>query len=221
MDVLKPIGVVADVMKGLAAGESLQLWTKPGLDFINAYVPGTVGGQGRAFQLMKADHPTITSTLQSGRRTWLEVTAVKDGAYHLSAKCDSEQDVLDRFKAARAHREQLLDAPPKTLKPIAITVESRMPTRLQEGFVLPFIDEPKENYLRQSTLSVEFVVPEILRVATIRKPSSAVEKILQAHFNGYRVRLEITAEPEKATSGDLYSYWEVLLAPGTVTFHPR
>ncbi len=221
METLRPSAIFPEVVLTLKEGDTLNLWTKPGLDIINAYAPGTVGGQGLAFQFAKAENPVLSACIQRGQPTWIEVKAVNGGKCAIESISRTLDDETARLKAIRAAREVLFKTPLTVVKPIKVVISSRLPMKLQRGWVLPFVDEAMDHYVRQDEVQPEFLVPSLFRVATIIKPQTACAKVVQAHFSGYGIRLEITGDPSIGYTGNAYAYWEEQTAPALLTFIPQ
>lgn len=58
---------------GCKNGTKLKLWTKPELDFVNAYVPGSVGNQGLALVLPKEQNSELLKEIADGSVKYLLV----------------------------------------------------------------------------------------------------------------------------------------------------
>lgn len=63
-----------EVLARCDIGDSLNLWTKEGHDFINAYVRGSIGGNGRALQFVKSANKTLLTLMSPGNRGELVVS---------------------------------------------------------------------------------------------------------------------------------------------------
>ena len=76
---------------GCQVGDRFNLWTKPGLDYINGYAPRTLGGIGLAFRLLKRDNPVIAEHIAMERDTWVTLDEIAGRVYTLTAHVDKDR----------------------------------------------------------------------------------------------------------------------------------
>ncbi len=207
-----------DEIAHLKPGDDLALWTVPDLEYVNAYRPGTDFGQGLAIRLLKADNPWVADRMRAGLRAWLHIDAFDGRVLSVTAHAETEEDHLCSIQKARERYRKAIETVPRKLPAIQVYVASRLPSQLIPGWRLPFIPEPIDHYVNNTWAGPQFIIPKYGTVAYIRKPSSAALKVLQAHFHGYRIRLEVIGESEVVHGGNRYSYWDEIMAPAKLEF---
>ncbi|MGR2664269.1 hypothetical protein ACUXVY_22000 [Chromobacterium haemolyticum] len=58
--------------------DKIRLWSKSHLDFVNAYRPGTLGGDGLVFSMLKSENINIAEIVDSGDWVWAEINVISD-----------------------------------------------------------------------------------------------------------------------------------------------
>ena len=164
--------------------DSLKLWTKPHMSYINAYRSHSVGGQGLVLAIPKDQNQELLDAFESGRDTWVEVEK-KQGAlvfrgFHLT------QDHLDRELAKK--RVDFAEEIRKPYRPKA-TMKAWLRTigdsPFEEGMTLYLVSRSRDFYIENLGHPVSFTSHQLDQTTHLTDGNTAKIKIIRADLSGY------------------------------------
>lgn len=203
-------------------GDRLKLWTSPNYDRINAYRPGTVGGEGKVGGLSKAQSPRIAAALAEGLPAWLEVVSIDGTKVHLEAKFMTREEVAAEEASAAGKLKAELLKPLRKHEPMSIELRAPEGFEFKVGQSYSIDVPPLEEYVRNPPFDVGLVAPDGAKARAI-PPAAQRRLLLRAHFGGLTVHIhvaEVAQEPAWASDQD--GVWKeaaatarvVMLKPG-------
>lgn len=180
-----------DVLRNCAVGTRFKLWTKPDLEYVNAYVPGGLGGAGLAFQLTKADNPKIAAQMARRLPAWVVLSAIEGGRYKLEAFATSQADIDAERRDAVGELVQTCRkpyAPRKAITGVALRANDAAPPAA--GAVYECVPKPVEAFCAQLPVSVDFVC-EGQPALTLASSTTVAVQIVRAVLSGYHVTAKL------------------------------
>jgi hypothetical protein len=208
----------AEQLSMCQVGDAIKLWARPELDFINAYRPGTTGGQGKIGTLLKAENPRLASALAEGLPAWIEVSGIEGHQMHLVAKASTREEVEAEKQSAAARLKRELSVRPRKLPPMSIEVRGPEAFKFSVGQRLRLAAPGLDAYVCAPTLDIHMADEHgnVLRAA-ISAPSRKL--LLRALYAGVNMQILVVAvATEAAYAGDSEGVWKEAAATARVVF---
>ncbi|MFT0532426.1 hypothetical protein ACMHYJ_06265 [Castellaniella hirudinis] len=192
------------VLEDLSDGMLLSLWTKPDLRQINAYVRGSIGGQGLAFSTFKDQNPVLATAMEGGLRPVAQVCRNANGQIHIEAIWPTEQEIeaerLQREHEIAEHRRQFLNDIRKPYKPkstLKAWVRTTGDKPLPLSMTMSLVDQPIGSYEKHGSDAIQFVADGFDQPISIYGDKAYATKIIRASLSGFRVTATVITSIEK------------------------
>ncbi len=197
-------------------GDKLKLWTTPEHEWINAYRPGSVGGDGKVGTLSKAENRKVAAALAEGLPVWLEVLSISGIEMSLKANFRSREEVAAEKSSAASKLKTELLKPLRKHEPMSIELRAPEGFEFKVGQRYAIDIPPIDEYVLKPPLDVSLISPDGVHVRAI-PPAPQRRLLLRAHFGDMVVHMLVVAvASEPAYAGDRTSVWKEAVATARV-----
>ena len=164
--------------------DSLKLWTKSHMSYINAYRSHSVGGQGLVLAIPKDQNQELLDAFESGRATWVEVEKRKGSlvfrGFHLTQEHLDRELAKKRLDFAEEIRKPY--RPKATMKAWLRTIGD---SPFEEGMTLDLLSQSRDFYVENLGYPVSFKSNELGQTTHLTDGNTAKIKIIRADLSGY------------------------------------
>lgn len=210
-------------------GDELALWTQADYHSINAYRPGTTGGQGRVFSLRKDKNQTVADAMAKGVEVWAVIDVMTANQVIISAHrlSDAEMEArkMAKLKARADYINRVLTAPYKKHRATKVQAHIHKGITVRQGDFLTVSAEPINSYFDDIYRKLPVLDSSREAVGYISGHTASggkiVDKIINAFSHGYMPELRVASINSKVfCTGDQESFWYVYEVMIDISFPP-